>query len=1387
MRKIYSLCLAAMTAVALWAQKPIEPRTPGKLLAMPELRMQKGKKAMATNRSTEVVMAPGTQTGKRAVARAVKDADASLFAGRKIYGALVSSNSWAGMSITQVPYGIYSFEVGSNPKMVCHISDMNYDFMSGAWGRDRHYGIYVMNMMGVINGTRNTTIDTKDWKELKQTVIDPSKGTYSLVTTAMSYDPTSDQFYGFRYKEDLTGLDWVRINLDTDEMEQVAQYRGNTQIFTLAAMPNGQFYYIDAAGDLYTVNKVNGRTSLVGNTGVTPTAYNQSMTYDGKTATFLWAAQTTEGSVLFSVDPKTAETQRVMRFPNSEQFVSLYITDSEALADAPAAAGRPQLKYDGDGQLSGNISFTVPSKTYGGSNLTAAPNLNVWLDGESLKDEYAEAGSMSIPVSLTEGNHYIAITLDNEAGFSPLRYIYQYAGYDTPKAVGNVEFKQADGMNKVSWNAVETGAGAGINKGFVDAATLTYNVVRMPDNTAVAKGIAATTFEEITPQDMRSYYYVVTAVNGQHESAKTESNRILCGNSFTVPYHQEFADPEVLADYYTVVDNDGDGSTWRQGYSTEVRLDYSHKSDADDWLISPAITMESGMKYHFAMEMKTFTPNYPENFEVLVGTDPNDLSTFTLLKREEDFTRIASEFGDYTLDFLVDKTQDYHMAVRYCSKADSKSSLMMIRNFRVNLVGNALAPAQASDVNIIADANDELKATVSFKAPELNLKGEAVTPLTKITVSRDGDEKVLKTFDAPEAGSQLSWTDEAVPTVGLHTYTITAENAEGVGEPITAEQFIGVYTAPYTEDFEDRHIAELWTIESTGMDDPNAWYGWKWTDNSNTYGRHMNLSYYPVKDGAVDIWLFSPSLKMEKDAVYTIKYDANMNNDTHPDVQYDLYKGNAAKSEAMTSHVCKLPTTGYYMEEREIMLVNDESGKFNLGFEAHGSKAYNYYNASIDNFSFTYRTSAFAPYQMTNYKGVANKQAELKANLSWTAPTKNYYGQALDANEEMTVKVFRGRNAQTLAYTTSAKPGAKLQWEDTEALHGFNYYTITCENSFGQGEIISDTIFVGRDVPALVGNLRVRGSKDNINAVLSWDSPTEGENGGVVIDDEMLYSIYAYDPMLQTLTPIAENVKEHTYTIEGTPGQQHLEYFAISAIMPTEGEGKALASSVVLGDLYDLPFAESFANSKVSTTLWQNVPMVQNATSAGLDNPQGGSYNQCNGPQDNDGGCAYIYNGYQYETYAGAILAAPKVKLVPGKDNELHFWAYHFKENYTENAFIQVIISAEDTPYENVRNGKITVGGTKEEGWKEHVISLNSYRNKNFVSVGFMGITGGYQDCIYLDNVRIITPEADGISNVNATDKRPSAIYNLQGQRVLTPRGEGFKGVVIIDGKKFVK
>lgn len=1377
-QKLKTLAIGLLCAGMAFASSPLKEQ-PGEWHALPATHFSGD--VQVANPVGANVRENNSASRPSKIQKRVAQADASLFEGRTIYGCLISSDTWAGMFITEVPYGIYSFTIGNNPSPVAHISDMGYGFKGGAWGRDRFYGIVPLSLMGMLNGARHIQIDTKNWMEKSNVMHSTDEGTYSLVCCSMAYDPTDDTFYAFRYKDDLSGLDWVKVNPATSQFEMIAAYRGKTVVLTLAPTPDGTMYYIDSQGDLYTINKESGRTSLVGNTGVTPAAYDQCMMYDNRSGSFLWAALSDEGSVLYSVNPETAETTRVAKFKNNEQFVALYTTDSDALPGAPGAAVRPQLKYSADGALDGSITFTTPSKTFSGENLSGNVNLDVWLDGVNLKgEEVAPGTSVTVPVTLEEGNHYINVTTSNETGFSPMRYIYQYAGYDTPIAPGSPKMEFADNVNTVTWETPE----GGVNKGYIDFENLTYDVVRMPGNVKVANGIKETSFSEPTPESLQAYYYCITAINNGHVSATAETNRVLCGEAFPIPYSQNFEDEATFNDFFKVVDNDGDGYSWRYGYSGEIRMDYIKNGvDADDWLILPKVSMNNGVKYRFSMLMKIFTQTYPEDFEILIGTNPDDLSSFKTIAKETDFTRIANEFDDYTCDFVVDAAGDYNIAIRYCSKLDKKSSLLMVRNVGISVVGMANAPAQVGNMTITPNSDDLLEATISFKAPEKTLVDDPLSSFTKISIYRNSEENPIHVFESVTPGEELSWTDTNVPNVGIHAYTVIPSNEAGEGEFCTEESFIGIYTVPYTTDFTDKKYSRaLWTTEDNIADNDNGWYGWNWKEDANG-NRYFDLNYYLLEDRQTNIWLFSPKFKMEDNTVYTISYNANVPyNYNGNDIKWQIAYGEDASMASMNK--IEDIEGKLLVSDHETMLVNKDGGRYNIGYGVSGSQKSDYFYGNISDFSLTRRASAFAPYLMSNYKSEADQTGELKASLEFKTPDTDYYCNKLDASEKLIVKIYQGKATTIPAFTTEAAPGELVKWIDEKALHGFNYYRITCENSYGPGEAVLDTIFVGRDKPALIENLSVKADAQNANVRLNWDKPSIGANGGLVLDAETKYNVYAYNPSTQDLTPIAENVAEKTYLVEANiTGTQNIYYFAVSAIN-SEGEGTASATSIVLGKPYDLPFEESFANSAVSTQLWQAIPMVSGATSAGVSNPEP-SYNQCEGPQDNDGGCAYIYNGYQYETYVGALLVSPKMRLAKDGKNELSFWAYHYKEpaDYVNKGAIYIAVSADDTEAEIVT--ALEVGGDKETGWTEHKISLDKYKDANHMSIIFMGMTPGFQDAIYIDNIKVAAGNSavDGISDEESLNS--TVIYDLNGYRL--PENAIKNGKIVIrNGKKAI-
>lgn len=1292
----------------------------------------------------------------------------SSFYGRTFYGALINSTEWADVSITQVPYGIYSFDTGGSPVMASHITDMGYGFTAGTYGRGTFVGVVPMSVMGALNGARYISIDTETWTEKKNVAHGTDKKSYSLLPSVMAYNTVDNTFYSLQYNDDLSGLDWCVYNPEYDEFDKIAAFRGRYNVVALAAMPDGGMYFINSYGDLYKIDRRTARPTFVGMTGITPVLYSQSMVFDGRTGMLLWAAQTAAGSQLYAVNPVTAEARWVLNFKNSEQFTAIWPEDAAAPDGAPAQAENLRLAYDADGGLQGTISFTVPSKTFGGQTLGGA-TLNVWLDGENIRSGKAVPGSaVQIPLTLTEGNHYVAVYLNNDAGYSPLSCVCQYAGYDVPVKVTSLTFTHDDkeSRNNVSWTA----PAGGVNGGYVDFANLTYTVVRMPDSVTVAKDIRQTTFTEAVPEDMRNYYYRVYAVNNGKMSGCAESNKIICGNAFTAPYSQSFADPAVFPEFFTVIDANGDGNTWRAGFSGDVRIDITDNNpEGDDWLLTPVLALEKDMTYRYTVNMKTFTNGYPEDFEVYVGTDPADLSAFRLVAKEEDF-QLYETFGDYSADFVISETGKYFVALRYISKKEKNGSMMMLKNVKVTRIGSSKAPAAVSGLAVTPDADDGMAATVSFTTPGKNIEGSRITQISKVSVYRNGSSEPVHVFESPAVGTGLSWTDNGVSKVGVNTYTVVAENEHGEGEAVSDSAFVGIYAAPYLETFDTRAASELYKATMTGLDPvENPFYGWKYDENN----KKMTCYAYLTDDEAkLELWLYTPMFRLDANSVYELGYKAKIDL-TADNVTNKVYMGTAQEPEAQGVYVADMPSkTNYQLADVRHQVVTTEGGKFCFGFNTLAQGQYAYPNADLDDVSLTYLKPAASPYMFTGYEAAASPDGGLTADMRFNAPAVNYHGERL--TENLKVEIFRGQSPTPVFSREDVVPGTEITWTDTQAQHGNNVYMLVASNSYGRSEVLTDTLFVGRDVPTVVSDYKVRGSADNQDAVITWEAPAQGVNGGVIVPSEISYNVYKYNPDENLLTPIEKNVKGTSYTVENEPSDgQELLYYAVSAVT-AEGESQATAASVVLGRLYTLPFKESFAGRELSTEPWQLVDCVPPYITWDLTNPTGDGYNNAT-PQDGDGGVAYMFNGSMYESVAGAGFVSPKF-TVGGEDAVLRFWVYNIATAYPDNKpYVTVMLRADDGMYEE--EATFVVGSDTEDGWKQYEIPLGRYKVSSHVSIAFYGVTAGGNDVIYLDNIVIEKGYPTSIDGVKADGRTVSGVkyYDTMGREVGSPQ----KGVTI--------
>lgn len=209
--------------------------------------------------------------------------------------------------------------------------------------------------------------------------------------------------------------------------------------------------------------------------------------------------------------------------------------------------------------MKGNVTFDVPTTTFDGTPAEGNVAYKISINGKSELTGTTTYGAHAVvPVTLPQPDDYtFRVSLNNEAGVSPVQEMSAFIGVGVPKAPV-VKTERANGKVEISWQPVTEVT----DKGYIDPAGVVYNVQRFPDKVMVAEGISTTSCTDVLPQieDLEFYYYIVTALYGGAESAAAKTESFMCGTA-KVPYYHSFLGKDDLLGY-TIVDANNDEKTW---------------------------------------------------------------------------------------------------------------------------------------------------------------------------------------------------------------------------------------------------------------------------------------------------------------------------------------------------------------------------------------------------------------------------------------------------------------------------------------------------------------------------------------------------------------------------------------------------------------------------------------------------------------------------------------------------------------------------------------------------------------------------------------------------------------------------------------------------------
>lgn len=732
------------------------------------------------------------------------------------YGWL-DSEPWAAQCGETERTGLASFAL-SDPSEV-HVSlPLSFDnriataaYHDGYW----YYIDYVPTDYGYDAGSLSRLdAETGDVEMIADYGAEP----FGPVAAYMAWSYVDQKMYALNGLNCGNGL--VSVNLETGELTTECyfifdDYEPNdgewaNQLNSFACTYDGEMYGVSYWGKLYKINPSTGNCHLIA-----PLSYLGELTdFSGSSIQypnnclffdedrdqwylhmFTYPYPSAGYSMLLKLDITTGETEPVL--PNNvlgSCFHGLYVPFQVAGDSAPAKVTDFTLTPGSLGALQATLDWYNPAVTYGqGTPLIALDSVVVYRDGSVLKTytDVAPGQHLTLVDEVPESRFYsYSIQAFNEAGAGDRKALSAFVGHDTPVVVGQLTATADDTPEHkilVSWTAPTTG----IYQGWIDAAHMTYRVVRS-DGQMLYEALAETSFVD-APASLASYTYTVTAVTPDGESKPLTTEACIGGPAILLPHTFTFSEDEFQL--WTVYDNNGDESQWQPAnmYSYNalypgayVSYSYYYDQPGADWLISPAIRFEAGKRYKLTFDARS-NGVAPELLAITLGPsadwyahDSIDQFEFSATQEEGVELRtnlpVAVETGERYLGFYARSYyQNWQVSIANARiEEDHDGSLTgVIQDVSTGaVVPLATVTLTGADGKQQETLTDPQTGAFTFRYVA---SGEAT-----LTAVRLGYEDVTATALITEyETTSLDLTMQA-----LATYTLTATVCDKVGQPV---------------------------------------------------------------------------------------------------------------------------------------------------------------------------------------------------------------------------------------------------------------------------------------------------------------------------------------------------------------------------------------------------------------------------------------------------------------------------------------------------------------------------------------------------------------------------------------------------------------------------
>lgn len=258
----------------------------------------------------------------------------------------------------------------------------------------------------------------------------------------------------------------------------------------------------------------------------------------------------------------------------------------------------------------------------------------------------------------------------------------------------------------------------------------------------------------------------------------------------TGPLFSESFDTSSSLARFTVLNNNGDSKTWAWDSSTQaVVYEHSAWKDADDYLVLPGLELEAGKLYTFSFDTYRQSSFKNEKIAAYVGTAPTvaAMTTELLAPVNVEAQKIENQKETKSLDFTPAVSGTYYFAIKACSPYGTLK--LYADNVMVTAPKTATAPDAPGNFTVTPAPFGELKVTISFTVPTLNIDGAPLEELDRVEIFR-GDALAATVKVEPGHAEAYTVTDENA-VYGENVYRAVAVNSGGAGREARATVFVG--------------------------------------------------------------------------------------------------------------------------------------------------------------------------------------------------------------------------------------------------------------------------------------------------------------------------------------------------------------------------------------------------------------------------------------------------------------------------------------------------------------------------------------------------------------------------------------------------------------------